>query len=491
MTTLSRPARFAAPAYDRGALKPRILHVGFGAFARAHLAVYLDDVLAKTGGDWGICAVRLHSGADALADLRQADCLYRVAETDDGGTLIRTIGAVIDTRHPKTDGDAVFSPFVDPALSIVSLTVTEKGYCTDGSGRLDLDHPGIRSDLAGRTACQTAIGYVVEGLARRRRAGLSGVTVLSCDNLPGNGTAARNTVLAFADERDGRLRDWIAETVTFPSTMVDRIVPALTDDARAAIAREAGAASSNDIVCEPFRQWVIEDEFAAGRPEFDRAGAELVADVAPFEEMKLRLLNGSHSFLAYLGALSGHQFIADCMRDPALARAVKALMRDEQMPTLTMPPGTDLDAYAESLITRFSNAQLRHKTTQIATDGSQKLPQRLLAPIRHHLRAGTPWPLLGLAVAGWLAYLRGVDEADRPLPVSDPLAGEIAAIVAANGDGADYVAAMLGLKPVFSADLAADGRFRDPVTASYLLIRTKGVVAALRDVSASSEGKDR
>ncbi|ADZ71625.1 mannitol dehydrogenase family protein [Polymorphum gilvum] len=472
------PLTTTTPGYDRSALQPRVLHIGFGAFARAFLAAYLDETLDAAGGDWGMVAVRLQSGADDLDALDAAGRVYTVAAADDEGIEARMIQALVGTRHPARDGiDALLGHFEHPALAIVSLTVTEKGYCSR-AGRLDAEHAGIRQDLATPEVPATTIGVLVEGLRRRRAAGLGGVTVLSCDNLPDNGTVCRAVVTDYARRRDPALAEWIDAHVTFPCTMVDRIVPALDADAQALL-RAIGADDATGIVCEPFRQWVIEDHFVAGRPDFALAGAEFVADVRPFEDMKLRMLNGSHSFLAYLGALAGVETIADCVADPAFRAAARGLMLKEQAPTLSMPDGIDLEAYAAALLKRFANSRLKHRTRQIATDGSQKLPQRMLASVRHHLRQGTPWPRLALGIAAWMAYCRGHDETGAELPLSDPLAEPIRAIAATTADGSAHVAAMLKLDSVFAPDIAGDAAFRSPVEAAYLSLRRDGVRASL------------
>ncbi|WP_210260043.1 mannitol dehydrogenase family protein [Hongsoonwoonella zoysiae] len=472
------------PNYDRERLKPRILHIGFGAFARAHLLVYVDEVLRKTDGDWGVCAVRLNSGAEELTALDSADHLYTVAEVDDGGITARSVGAVVATCHPKRDGaDALFARFEDPDLSIISLTITEKGYCQK-DGELDLDHKGIQADLATPEGPGTAIGYLVEGLRRRKEKGLGGVTLLSCDNLPNNGAVCRNVVLAFAQRRDPGLVRWISENVSFPSAMVDRIVPALDDEGRAVLRSVLeGKDDPNGIVCEPFRQWVIEDEFAAGRPDFDLAGAQLTDDVRPFEEMKLRMLNGSHSFIAYLGALAGHETVSACMNDASFRAATFGLMMKEQAPTLSMPEGVDLDAYARALIARFSNSRLKHRTTQIASDGSQKLPQRMLESVRYHMRTGGDWPRLALGIAGWMAYCRGKDDHGNPLPLNDPMAEKLADIAMTTEDGVEYVREVLERSGVFTPMLSEDTGFRTRIAAAYRSLRENGARGAVGALS--------
>ncbi|SNR68528.1 mannitol dehydrogenase family protein [Puniceibacterium sediminis] len=470
------------PTYDRSALRPRILHLGFGAFARAHPLVYLDGAIGVGGvaQDWGVVAVRLNSGVGDLTALDAADGLYTVLEADGDSVTARQIGAVVATCHPARDGhDALLALFALPSMSIVSLTITEKGYCLSGTS-LDRNHPAIRADLADPGAPRTAIGVIVEGLSRRRAAGLGGLTVLSCDNLPENGRLARAAVLQFARARDADLAIWIEAHVTFPATMVDRIVPALDAEGRELITRMTGEPDPNGIVCEPFRQWVIEDDFAAGRPAWEKAGAQLVSDVRPYEEMKLRMLNGAHTFLATLGALAGHAKIADCMGDPVFRRAARQLMLSEQAPTLAQLPGVDLPTYADALLARFSNSRLNHRTTQIATDTSAKLPQRILAPARVHLDAGKGWPLLSLCIAGWMAYVREAAVDATALPLSDPLAERLRDI-ATTKDADIYLRRMLALREVFPEDLAKRGPFCDAVGGAYARITAVGARAAVQE----------
>lgn len=372
------------PRWDRSRLVSRIVHLGCGAFHRAHQALYTHHLLESSDSDWGICEVNLMPGNDAtlIQNLKAQDLLYTVAERGAQTTELKIIGAMKEALHPEFDGcEAIIHAMARPETAIVSLTITEKGYCTDAaSGELDLNHPFIQHDIAHPQSPKSAMGYIVEALALRRQQGLKAFTVLSCDNVRENGHVAKTAVLGLAAERDPQLAEWIAEQATFPCTMVDRIVPAATEETLAQIAEQLGVDDPCAIACEPFRQWVIEDNFVNGRPDWDRVGVQFVADVVPFEMMKLRMLNGSHSFLAYLGYLGGYETIADTMTNPAYRNAARALMLNEQAPTLSMPEGTDLAAYAELLIARFTNPSLKHRTWQIAMDGSQKLPQRLLDP---------------------------------------------------------------------------------------------------------------
>lgn len=466
------------PGYDRSALRPRILHLGFGAFARAHQLVYLDNVLRKNGGDWGVLVARLNSGAAELSQLDAADGLYHVVAQDGGGTSTQQIGAVIGTRHPGRDGpDALPDAIAAPELSIISLTITEKGYgLTDGT--FDPDLPTNAADIANPDTPRSAMGVIVQGLKRRRDAGLGGVAVLSCDNLPNNGALCRSALLGMANQIDPALANWIARACRFPATMVDRIVPALSDQSRALIAECAGRDDPNGILCEPFSQWVVEDRFTTARPAWQDAGALLVDDVAPYEDMKLRMLNGPHSFLAYLGALSGHDTVAACMENDTLRAAARQLMLTEQATSIAAPDGVDLAAYAAALINRFANPALRHKTVQIAMDGSQKLPQRLLAGAALHAERGADWPLIAAGVAGWMAFARRAALSDFA-PLQDPLAEDIRA-AAQRPDGAEYVAAMAALPGVFPADPDTRTALTAPIAAAYADLQTMGVIEMVK-----------
>ncbi|WP_151995885.1 mannitol dehydrogenase family protein [Buttiauxella massiliensis] len=473
-------AKAILPQYDRSKLVSRIVHLGFGAFHRAHQAVYADILANEHGSDWGYCEVNLIGGEQQIADLKQQDNLYSVAEMSADAWHCRVVGVVKDAIHAQVDGlEAVFTAMTQPEVAIVSLTVTEKGYChTPATGTILLDHPLIAHDLANPQQPKSAPGVIVEALARRKAAGLPAFSVMSCDNMPENGHVTRNVITAYAQAINPELAEWIETHVTFPSTMVDRIVPAATAETLEQVAKATGVADPVAIACEPFRQWVIEDNFVAGRPEWEKAGAELVKDVLPYEEMKLRMLNGSHSFLAYLGYLAGYQHISECMLDENYRRTAHALMLQEQAPTLKVQ-GVDLAKYADSLIARYTNPALRHRTWQIAMDGSQKLPQRWLDSIRWHLANGSKFDLLALGVAGWMRYVGGVDEQGNTIEVSDPLLSAIQQAVSASQEGETRVKALLGLKTIFGEDLPANEKFVAQVTESYLALRENGAKATV------------
>ena len=429
-----------------------MVHIGFGAFHRAHQAL-CSDKLAEQGSDWGYCEVNLNSGA-LIQALRAQDLLYTVTEMADDSLNTRVIGVITAALHGKGDGiDAVIEAMSQPDVAIVSMTVTEKGYChLPASGDLNPDHPDIVHDIAHPDAPRSLPGLILAAIRRRRAAGLAPFSVMSCDNMPENGHVTRNVIVQLAQHQDEALADYIQQHITFPSTMVDRIVPAMTDSAFEQLSARLGSADPVAVEAEPFFQWVIEDNFVSGRPAWENAGAELVNDVLPFEEMKLRMLNGSHSFLAYLGFLAGYEHISDCMADGHFRAAARALMVNEQAPTLRTQ-GINLQEYASKLIARYENRAIKHRTYQIATDGTQKLPQRLLDSLRWHLRNGSRCDLLLLGIAAWMRYVGGVDEQGQPFEIRDPLKNELTKCVANSEEGEARVRALLGIKTVFGEDL--------------------------------------
>lgn len=487
-TLAALPAGVERPAYDRTALRTGIVHLGVGAFQRAHQALFTDRLLGREFGDWGICGVSLRN-PDTRDALAPQDGLYTVAVRDAAGERLRVVGCLTELLVAPEDPAAVLERMSHPSVRIVTLTVTEKGYCHDpATGALNEAHPDIRHDLANPGSPRSTIGFLAEALSRRRAAGIAPFTVLSCDNLPGNGDTVARILRRFAELRDAGFGAWVAEAVACPNSMVDRIVPATTDADRARVSQALGVADAWPVVTEPFAQWVVEDRFPAGRPAWETVGVEMVPDVYPYETMKLRLLNGSHSTLAYLGYLAGYETVSDSMADPAFARLIRGLMDEESGPTLRMPPGADLEQYKAALIGRFRNPALHHRTWQIAMDGTQKLPQRLLAPARERLAAGLPIDRLALGVAGWMRYVSGRDEAGRPIDVRDPLADRLAALAAEAGPSAERLApALFGLSAVFGDDLPRDPRFTGPVTEALHRLFTRGAKAVVA-AAAGAEG---
>ena len=453
-----------------------IVHLGLGAFFRAHGAIYVEQAMAASGGDWGIVGVSLQSPGtrDRLAPQGWA---YTALQLGLEGETAQVVTVLRDVLVAPENPQAVLDAMTAPAVRIVSLTVTEKGYCHEPStGRLNADHPDIRHDLDNPLP-RSAPGFLVRALQARRAAGIPPFTVLCCDNLPENGHVVRGVVLDLARLIDPDLASWIEAQGAFPSTMVDRIVPATTPADLDRVETLTGRRDEAPVMHEPFRQWVVEDRFCNGRPDLGAVGVQLVEDVTPFEHMKLRMLNGTHSSLAYLGYLAGHQTIADTMADPVMAQFVDRLWRSEIIPALTPPPGTDLAAYADALAARYANPAIRHRTWQIAMDGSQKLPQRILGTIAEGRAAGRPVPGLTLAVAAWMRYASGRDEAGGTIEVKDPLAPQMAALW--RDDPAATVDGFLALSQVFPAVLRDDAGFRADLTdALTRLVRDGARVAA-------------
>jgi fructuronate reductase len=461
------PAAVARPRYDIASLRVGIVHLGLGAFHRAHQAVYVDDRLAAGETDWAICGASLRSPETSNA-LKPQDGLYSVAMRSAEGEELRVVGSLRRLIVAPSDPQALLLAMCEPRVQIVTLTVTEKGYCHDpATCRLDETHPDIHRDLREPHAPSSAPGFLVEALARRRSVGAAPFTVLSCDNLPRNGATARNVVTRLAELRDPDLGRWIEGEVAFPSTVVDRIVPATTDEDRTRVAAQLGVEDAWPVVTEPFSQWVIEDDFPSRRPRFEDSGAMMVANVAPYELAKLRLLNGSHSTLAYLGYLAGYETIAGAMADASFARLIGELMEAESAPTLDAGATGELKPYMRELQARFRNPALRHRTWQIAMDGSQKLPQRLLGTVRARLEKNQAIDRLALGVAAWMRYVTGIDEKGWPIDVRDPLATRLRAIADREGlDPARLAPALAGVRDVFGVDLANDPRFMSAVTAA-------------------------
>ncbi len=477
----SLPADVILPTYDRTQLKAGIVHLGIGAFHRAHQAFYTEAVLNQFGGDWGIigCSLRSPTVRDQLAP---QDGLYTLVERSGDGEKLQLIGAVLQNLVGPENPAALVAAMANADIKIVSLTVTEKGYCHDpATGNLNVQHPDIQHDLQNLASPKSAIGFIVSALQRRAQEGGKSFTVLSCDNLPNNGEVLEKVVVQFAQQVSPVLADWISSHTKFPSTMIDRIVPATTDDDRREIENRLGLRDEGMVVAEPFSQWVIEDKFSDGRPQWEKVGALLVKDVHVFEKIKLRLLNGAHSTMAYTGYLSGFNYISEVMEEPAFVNMIKLYMAREAGETLNVPDGFDVEAYKQQLRDRFSNKALKHRTWQIAMDGSQKLPQRLLESVRQQLAGNGHIDILCLGVAAWIRYVSGVDEQGQAIEVSDPLSAELRALCDASaGNPAATVRAIVGLSKVFGDDLSQDERFVATVIGWLEQFYARGVLATIK-----------
>lgn len=466
---------------NRSILKSRIVHIGFGAFHRAHQGIYTNEMLEKTGSDWGICEVSLFSGDQLISDLRKQNHLYTVVEKGADDTVIKVVGAVNESLHPTFDGiNTIIEKMAEPQVSIVSLTITEKGYCVDhSSGKLDSDNPQIVSDLNNPTQPKLALGYIVQALKLRKERNIKAFSVMSCDNVQENGKVAKSAVVGFAKLLDRELSKWIEVNVSFPCTMVDRIVPAATKETLDEITQLVGVQDPCAIACEPFRQWIIEDNFVNGRPDWNLAGAQFVVDVVPYEEMKLRMLNGSHSFLAYLGYLGGYQHISDTMTDVNYRKAAFDMMVKAQAPSLIMPVGTDLDSYAMLLINRFTNPSLKHKTSQIAMDGSQKIPQRMSGSLRYHLQNGSDFKWIALGIAGWMRYISGIDEKGNVFEIHDPMSKMLSEISKKHGLHHSIVPVLLSIETIFDAEIGQNEKVIKAVSAAYQSLLDNGAKATV------------
>lgn len=467
-----------------------IVHLGLGAFHRAHQAVYLERYRQRTGdGTWGLSSANLRSNVtlvDALRDARHRYCVAEYADSED--VTLREVAVIEETLFSgRAAGDpqgrdleALLACLADEQVRIVTLTVTEKGYFLSPSqGTLLRDDPQIAADIQRPQAPATAPGILVEALARRRAAGRKPFTVLCCDNMPDNGKRTRSAVTQLAACRDQGLAAWIESEVAFPSSMVDRIVPAMTAAHFERLAA-LGVADPNAVVCEAFSQWVIEDHFPTGRPAWEADGVEMVADVTPFEAMKLRMLNGSHSLLAYLGTLAGIETVHQAMTQPAIIALLRRYMLSEAAPTLNMPFGTDLAAYSEQLLARFSNDSLCHRLEQIAMDGSQKLPQRWLQGALTGLDADLELPCTALGLAGWIRYTAGTDH-----NVDDPMASVFAELHRLHTTPDSLVRAFFALDVVFPAALGRHEAFVQRVCAAYQALQSQGVLPTLNELAAS------
>jgi fructuronate reductase len=473
--TLREAMGCARPGYDRKQVTAGIVHLGVGAFHRAHQAVYVDDCIAAGETGWGIVGVSLRS-PDTRDALGPQDVLYTLAVQDSSGEKLRIVGSELQMLVAPENPAHLVARLADPAIRIVTLTVTEKAYLRNASGGLDLSHADIVSDLANPESPRTVHGFIVAALAKRRAAGVAPFTVLCCDNLPDNGGTVRRLVIEFAAARDAALARHIESDVAFPSTMVDRIVPATTDADRERISALIGLDDAWPVKTEPFMQWVVEDHFPSGRPGWEKFGVEMVKDVRPYEEMKLRLLNGSHSGMAYLGLLCGRESISDAFADPDIRGFVDRLW-GEAIPTLPRNAGLDPEAYTRALAKRYSNTALVHRTAQIAMDGSQKLPQRIVTTSRTQLEHGRRADNLMLVAAAWIAACEARGNSLPAGHFNDPLDAKLAEIFARKLGASETVRA------VFAAAGFSVASAEDPlpvIAAAHLeTIRAKGARAAI------------
>jgi fructuronate reductase len=463
------------------------VHLGVGAFHRAHQAAVFDTVLGAGDLRWGVRGASLRSPT-VRDQLNAQDGLFSLVVRDGAEERVRLIGAIRDVLVAPDDPAALVEVLASAGTHLVTLTVTEKGYHLDPvSGRLLEDDPDVAADLANLARPRTAPGFLTAALALRRARGLAPFTAISCDNLPHNGTRLQAAVQAMAARHDPRLAEWIEREGAFPETMVDRIVPATTPEDVEALAARLGVTDAAMVKTEPFLQWVVQDRFAGPRPDLEAAGVHVVRDVAPWETAKLRLLNGAHSALAYLGALAGATFVHEVVATGPGRRLVERLW-DEVAATLDPPPGLDLRAYRESLMARFANAALQHCLRQIAMDGSQKLPQRLLAPLSERAARGQPYDMLALAVAAWMRWQGGRADDGSVFSVEDPLAAVTRRAWESAGDAEGRVAALMGIEAIFPPRLAVDPAVRRAIAGRLADLDRRGAAGALDALAGGGAG---
>lgn len=480
-------ATVARPLYARADTRQGIAHIGVGGFHRAHQAFYTDALMNLGEGlDWSICGIGLRPEDRAVRDaLAEQDYLYTLCElgdTDD--TETRIIGSISNMLLAEDGVQALIDKLASPEIRIVSLTITEGGYCIDDSNGQFMDHlPQIHYDLAHPTAPKTVFGLLCAALAKRRASATPAFTVMSCDNLPHNGAVARKALLAFAALRDADLHDWIAANVSFPNAMVDRITPMTSTAHRLQLHDEYGVDDAWPVVCEPFVQWVLEDNFVSGRPAWEKVGVQFTDDVTPYEEMKIKLLNGSHLALTYLGFLQGYRFVHETMNDPLYVRYVRAYMDLDVTPQLASVPGIDLESYKDTLIERFSNQAIADQLARVCSDGSSKFPKFTVPTINRLILDKGNLDRASLVVAAWALYLKGVDEAGNTHPIPDPRAEFCQALVA---DDVLITQRLLEVEEIFGTAIAQSAEFVAAFEHNLNSLRELGVAKTLENLLAKT-----
>ena len=475
--------RMPAPTYARELVTPGVVHFGVGGFHRAHQAMYLDRLMNEGEAlDWGICGVGVMAADQKMKEVLDAqDGLYTlVLKHGDGTYEPRVIGSIVAYLFAPDDPEAVIEQLAAPSTRIVSLTVTEGGYnISDITGEFDTANPDVVRDLDPGALPRTTFGLVTEALRRRRERGLVPFTVMSCDNLQGNGHLARRAFATFARLRDPELGDWVEREVSFPNSMVDRITPVTTDADRAEVAERFGIQDQWPVVCEPFTQWVLEDAFTAGRPPYQDAGVQVVDDVEPYELMKLRLLNASHQGLCYFGYLCGYRLVHEAAQDPLFQAFLLGYMDEEATPTLPAVPGVDLAAYKHTLIERFSNPEVRDTIARLCAESSDRIPKWLLPVVRAQLASGGEIRRSAAIVASWARYAEGTDEQGQPIDVVDRLRDTVMKLASRQDEDPD---AFIANRQLFG-DLVDDERFRTAYRSALASLHTRGARATLESLT--------
>lgn len=480
-------ADVAVPKYDRSRVEQHIVHIGVGGFHRAHQAVYLDDLLAMSDTPrWGECGLGVLKSDDKMRDaMKSQDCLYTLVVRSADEQTARVIGSMVDYIYAPGDREAALEKMAAEGTKIVTLTITEGGYFIDDStGAFITSHPDIQHDVKNPGAPVSSLGYIYEALRRRKERGIKPFTVMSCDNLQGNGHVIKRVLLQFASMIDTDVQKWIEANVSFPNCMVDRITPTTKPQDIAALRENFGVEDAWPVVTEPFIQWVIEDEFCNGRPQWERFDTvTMVHDVAPYEIMKMRLLNASHMAIAYLGALAGYPLVHEVMQDPLYTRFIERYM-EEITPVVPKIEGVDLPLYKRTLIERFSNPTINDQVTRLCSEGSAKMPKWVIPSIAELLQQGKSTALLSLVIAAWIHYLRqGVDEQGHPLDIIDARKEELMAIAKTVKDDPTP---MLAIENIYGAELPKNPLFVKQVTDALAVIAQKGVKTAMKEYLAAN-----
>ncbi|KAH8714676.1 mannitol dehydrogenase domain-containing protein [Ilyonectria robusta] len=472
------------PTYARDDVKEGIVHVGVGGFHRAHLAVYVDQLLQKHGErNWAICGVGLRPNDAAMRDVLNAqDHLYTVIERSAKGSRAKVVGSINSFLFAPDDREAVIAKMAHPDTHIVSMTITESGYYyNENTHELQAEHPDIQHDIdpANENAPISTFGFLYAALARRHEQGMKPFTVLSCDNMQHNGSISRRMLESFARLRNPELAKWIVEEGAFPNAMVDRITPVTSQADIKSLADNFGIEDGWPVVTEPFMQWVVEDKFCDGRPPFEKVGVQVVHDVhdvEQFEKHKLRLLNASHSAMAYPGQLAGFKYVHEVMEHPIYRKFVWQMMQEEVKPLLPEIPGVDIDEYCKTLTERFSNPTIMDQIPRVALNASGKIPQFIMPSIAEQIWVSGPFRRLCFVAAGWFRYINGVDDAGNTFEVEDPMLEQLQALAKAGGNDPRQ---LLSIKMLFGDDLRNDQRFLDEVSKAMELIAKDGVMATL------------
>ncbi|AVC44335.1 D-mannonate oxidoreductase [Francisella tularensis subsp. novicida] len=482
MLNLQKLHNCELPKYQRGNLKSSILHIGIGAFHRAHQIYYIDKLL-NTGDQnalsWGYVSGTIRSNKKLIDSLKVNDCLYTLSINDENATKNRIIGALKEVYFAG-DGhcENLVAKISDPEIKIITYTVTEKGYYVNlSTQQLDLDNPDIIYDLENFSSPKTAIGITVAGLYIRWQENSQPITLLSCDNMPNNGKILKKATLEFSSKIDRELSNWISENVSFPSSMVDRIVPAVTQQTLDNIENMIGQKDISAVATEEFSQWIIEDNFADGRPALEKVGVEFVKDIEPFEKLKLTMLNGSHSLIAYLGAYSGLKTVDDVISRPEFYKFIKKYMVEIAAPLVEgLPENVSTNEYADKLLHRFTNPHLKHQTQQIAMDGSKKIPQRWLGSLNHLLENKQNFDILALGLAGWILFCSGKDQYGNTVEISDPLKCAYESIYQRNSTINEIVYAFLAINSIFPSTISQNRELAKKIIFFIEEINKNGVI---------------